>query len=146
MPTQAGLKMWSRISLFLASVGVMIGVTAFMDGSWGNMVGRSLASFATAGVLAAFLGSQAGWLRHPTLLYLGKISYGLYVIHVLGGLCATHLLRETTARLWTLAGQLEIAFLALVITIAGAAVSYRWFESPFLRLKERFTYVPSRPV
>jgi peptidoglycan/LPS O-acetylase OafA/YrhL len=36
--------------------------------------------------------------------------------------------------------------LALALTVGLAALSYRYFESPFLRLKERFTFVQSRPV
>jgi len=32
----------------------------------------------------------------------------------------------------------------LVFTIAIAHLSYRYFESPFLRLKQRFTFVTSR--
>jgi peptidoglycan/LPS O-acetylase OafA/YrhL len=36
--------------------------------------------------------------------------------------------------------------MALAITIIFAALSYRFFESPFLRLKERFTFIPSRKV
>jgi peptidoglycan/LPS O-acetylase OafA/YrhL len=35
--------------------------------------------------------------------------------------------------------------LVLALTIASAALSYRYFERPFLKLKERFTLVPSRP-
>jgi peptidoglycan/LPS O-acetylase OafA/YrhL len=35
---------------------------------------------------------------------------------------------------------------ALALTIALAAASYRWLESPFLRMKERFARVQSRPV
>jgi peptidoglycan/LPS O-acetylase OafA/YrhL len=33
-----------------------------------------------------------------------------------------------------------------VITVAIAAASYRWLETPFLKLKERFAHVQSRPV
>ena len=34
----------------------------------------------------------------------------------------------------------------LFLTIAMASISYRWLEAPFLRLKERFACVQSRPV
>jgi peptidoglycan/LPS O-acetylase OafA/YrhL len=34
----------------------------------------------------------------------------------------------------------------LALTILLATASYRWLESPFLRLKERFAHVQSRPV
>ena len=31
------------------------------------------------------------------------------------------------------------------ITVLVASLSYRFLEQPFLRLKERFTYIPSGP-
>jgi peptidoglycan/LPS O-acetylase OafA/YrhL len=34
----------------------------------------------------------------------------------------------------------------LVMTVVLGFVSYRWVESPFLRLKDRFATVLSRPV
>jgi peptidoglycan/LPS O-acetylase OafA/YrhL len=36
--------------------------------------------------------------------------------------------------------------LAFVVTLVLAFASYRWIESPFLRLKSRFAPVLSRPV
>ena len=36
--------------------------------------------------------------------------------------------------------------IALAITMLLASVSYRFFESPFLRMKKRFEIVKSRPV
>jgi peptidoglycan/LPS O-acetylase OafA/YrhL len=36
--------------------------------------------------------------------------------------------------------------LALPATIVTGTLSYRYLESPFLRLKKRFTVVLSRPV
>ena len=35
---------------------------------------------------------------------------------------------------------------ALAFTMGLAALSYRFIETPFLKLKERFEIVPSRPV
>ena len=34
---------------------------------------------------------------------------------------------------------------AFALTVTMAAISYRWLETPFLKLKQRFTYVLSRP-
>lgn len=62
---------------------------------------------------------DAGWGRRFRLpAYLGKISFGLYVFH---------------AAVIELAGP----WLALPLTIAVAALSYRFLETPFLRLKDR---------
>ena len=142
------LSTLKRTALFLCSISVVIALARFLDfdKSWGDALGYPLAAFASAGVLISFLGSTNRWIRSPALLYLGKISYGLYVFHLFGWLCANHLLREPPGRQQTIAGRLEIAAVALVITVIAASMSYRWIERPFLRLKERFAYVQSRPV
>jgi len=137
-----------RAILFVISANTLIlvaGLTDFENG-WANAIGRCLVSFASAGILLSFAGVRNRSIRHPSLLYLGKISYGLYVVHLFGWLCAVHLLRQKPFQHSTLAIALEIAAAGLLVTIALAALSYRWLESPFLRLKERYTYVHSRPV
>ena len=77
-----------------------------------------------------------------SLTYLGRISYGLYVFHVLGLLISDHIVHDQTASLFRYALRVGVA---LAATIAMAAVSYRWLETPFLSLKQRFTHVLSRP-
>lgn len=69
------------------------------------------------------------------LIYLGKVSYGLYVFHV-----------SALAVLARIPIPLVRLPLALALTITSASISYTWFESPFLRLKERYEVVLSRPV
>ena len=76
------------------------------------------------------------------LIYLGRISYGLYVFHVLGLLISDYTVHDETANLFRYALRVLVA---LAATIAMAAVSYRWLETPFLGLKQRFTHVLSRP-
>ncbi len=85
-------------------------------------------------MLLAVLGSR---LTNPILVYLGRISYGLYVWHVLALAVASLLLRKYS--------PLHALF-AFALTILFSAISYRWLEQPFLRLKKRFTHVASRPV
>lgn len=106
-----------------------------------------------AGTLLIFL-SCLGW--RPTnmpksLLYLGKITFGLYVFHVF---CLQEAVRMATGLLHRfgdpsvplLLFHSVCALFALAATIGCAMLSYTILERPFLDLKKRFTVVPSRPA
>jgi peptidoglycan/LPS O-acetylase OafA/YrhL len=87
-----------------------------------------------------------GRLQKP-FIYLGKISYGLYVFHVLWLGAAGDLLRHFAGgHMSPLTSQLLAMSLALPATVVTGMLSYRYLESPFLRFKKRFTVVRSRPV
>ena len=72
---------------------------------------------------------------------LGKISYGLYMLHLTGILIVLSLLRPVLG--WHLLAAKALGF---VMTVFLAMASYRWVETPFLRLKDKFAIVLSRPV
>jgi len=80
-------------------------------------------------------------MNNPIIRYLGKISYGLYIFHILGIYEAAVLCEKMNivAPEW----QLPIA---LVITIGLSIISYELFEKYFLRKKKKFTSIESRPV
>jgi peptidoglycan/LPS O-acetylase OafA/YrhL len=61
---------------------------------------------------------------------------------VLGLLISDHVVTDQAANLWRYSLKVGVG---LAATIAMSAVSYRWLETPFLRLKQRFTHVLSRP-
>ncbi|HKD78678.1 MAG TPA: acyltransferase [Candidatus Angelobacter sp.] len=109
--------------------------------TWQSAVGHFLTAVASAAILLSVMGAQNPFLRNKRLLYLGKISYGLYVLHEFAHFCAMRLLPAATP-LQVIAQSV----IGLALTIVLAVLSYRWLESPFLRLKERFAYVQSRPV
>jgi len=90
-----------------------------------------------AGSLCITLVAARGLLAHPILVYLGKISYGLYVFHF----PIVYGVRDRFGLSWPLR-----LLLTLALTVAFAACSYRFLEQPFLRLKQRFTYVRSAPL
>jgi peptidoglycan/LPS O-acetylase OafA/YrhL len=92
----------------------------------------------------AFLGAPQDGLGFPAargLVSLGRISYGLYVFHYAVLDVVGYTLRRFTGRYlsWERFG------ISLAITLALAWASYRWFESPFLACRRRFTHIQSGP-
>ena len=95
-------------------------------------------------VLAA--GARDRWtavLRRPSVVWLGRISYGLYMFHEI----AFGLVRWLGAWIPSFTGrEFVLAVLRPAVTIALAAASYYGLERPFLRFKRRWTRVPSKPI
>jgi peptidoglycan/LPS O-acetylase OafA/YrhL len=146
------LSLFSRTALAAASQVVWCLVAAFTSLNsqtevapvMGTLLGRPLVAMAAAGLLVAVIGAPAAGARALTyswLTYLGRISYGLYVYHAAGLLVAWHLFRGNSVKIYA-----AYALTGFALTVAFSAISYRWLESPFLKMKERFAVVHSRPV
>ena len=134
----------SRVGLLCCGVGAFA-----LAGRFGDFAGpRALVTYPV--VALASCGFIVGSLRprrdlsrcllvRPAL-YLGKISYGLYVFHLmfitLLGVGAAH---TPARRVFLICG-------AFLCSVVAAASSYHVLERPFLALKKRVTHVPSRPV
>ena len=108
--------------------------------SQGNMavLGYAIIVLGCALFLFSLLGAP---IRSSVLEYLGKVSYGLYVYHV-----AALALVDRYYRAHGVTHEVLRPILGLIVTIGVAAISYRYLEMPFLKLKQRFTFVHSRPL
>ena len=134
----------ARVALLLLGVAVLT-----IAGRYGDFTGvKSLITFpavtaACAALILATLGlpmRSAGAPALQILIYLGRISYGMYVFHFMFVmLFDVPETRDPVDRAVSIVG-------ALVATIAAAAVSYHLLERAFLQHKERFTHVQSRTV
>ncbi len=71
--------------------------------------------------------------RHPALRWMGRITYGAYVFHDLPHSVYSKVADALHVPTWPL---------ALVGTFALAWLSFRFFESRFLELKDRWTACP----
>jgi len=82
-------------------------------------------------------------LEHPAFKYLGKISYGLYMYNYLCVRLALIVVQYFYGEnvLLGVYGNVLLYFLSIVFTIGLSALSYEYFEKPFLRIKHRFTIV-----
>ena len=72
------------------------------------------------------------------LKYLGKISYGLYMYHPIGIVLALTLVRSIG-----ISTDYVIYPLSLALAIGMAALSYKYFESFFLKIKTNYSTVES---
>lgn len=72
---------------------------------------------------------------------LGVISYGLYCLHKLGILISINLTKIVglNHEIWHVL-VLETA-LALIVTVVISQLSYRFYESPFLKLKNKYSFI-----
>jgi peptidoglycan/LPS O-acetylase OafA/YrhL len=71
-------------------------------------------------------------LENPVFNYLGKISYGIYMFNFIGIIIALKILLH-----FHLFNNVLSYALSFIITIGLSALSYHFFESYFLRLKNR---------
>ena len=94
--------------------------------------GLVLAALASAMIIAYCLNPTgcARWvLTSRPVVYVGSISYGIYLYHYV-------IFRDARPRMP--GPHLMTFFIAAVLSIAVAACSFRYLETPFLNLKKRF--------
>jgi peptidoglycan/LPS O-acetylase OafA/YrhL len=102
-----------------------------------------LTAFGVSMVMISILGISIP-KKLSFLTYLGKISFGLYLFHMICLACVV-----LAAQYWLGISHGHFAMKWLVglpLTIIVSHLSYRYFETPFLRLKERFTIIESRGI
>jgi peptidoglycan/LPS O-acetylase OafA/YrhL len=106
-----------------------------------------------AAVGATLLVGTSDWsflLRHRALTFFGEISYGLYLIHMLIFNLFDNLQHQLFPRTPPFKGHFEVMTVRFIIAggiaILLARLSRRYFEEPFLRLKDRSFLPKSKTV
>lgn len=128
----------ARGALLLTGAACLYGAATWLHGMDNNlsptdgMLAYPLADIGVLAVFLSFLGARIAW---RPVVYLGQISYGLYVYH---------LLALDVAKVGLLHCMGECPFwlrgaIGFPLTVGIAAVSYAWLEAPFLRLKGRIS-------
>jgi peptidoglycan/LPS O-acetylase OafA/YrhL len=101
--------------------------------------------FGFFGMLLDLCGNQksiaswlAPWFNHPSVLYLGKISYSIYLSHTLV-MIVCHSLVLNFLDGWSQASQAGVlAFLTGIVTLVLSHFLYKYIERPGMRFGRRF--------
>jgi peptidoglycan/LPS O-acetylase OafA/YrhL len=145
-----------RIAPWVAVIGIVVAVFYISIGlravhgdfdiypypPWKQTWGLTYINFLTAAVILCCLRPNtisSRLLSLRPLRSLGRISYGAYVFHDIFHNLYVHIVTKAHIRLFYGEEQVWRALLALACTWAIAALSFRYFETPFLNLKERLT-------
>lgn len=137
--------LWRKTSLWLVSLGIATVLLArFLWGAQSTVVSYFFVAVLFGGVLGLTLVSgERDWLRRALcqswLRFTGKISYGLYLIHMPAFFCTeTYIRRSDWLRSSPRLVLMGSAIAGFVVAFGISTMSWRFFESPLLRLKRFF--------
>jgi peptidoglycan/LPS O-acetylase OafA/YrhL len=121
----------------ICSVVGLVGVVAFVYAatqvdivggflySGGYLVAIGAACLAVFAAASSPRGILLGWLRFPPLVYVGRISYALYI--------------WSNLVLWFFRGDVPTRLAGVAVSLAIASLSFYIVERPALRLKARYS-------
>jgi len=147
------LQIWQRFILLTGSLACWFSASRWLHypfysaarnpGSWHLIAAYALGSTGSVLIVVAFLGLNPK-LIPAWAIYLGRISFGLYVFH-LAVLDSVFGIFPNAGRHHVFPYLLKIS-LALGLTVLAAGLSYRFLETPFLKMKKRHAIIESQPV
>ncbi len=136
----------SKVWLALVVLGLFSGVV-YVTWNGALKLGGSNTHLALAVMYACLVAlavvSRGGWftglLRMRPLVWLGTISYGVYLLHVPVSGIVHYALRGQHPAMYTLRDA-AVTFTALGITLTLAHLSFHFFEKRIIALGHRFRY------
>jgi peptidoglycan/LPS O-acetylase OafA/YrhL len=136
--------------LATGSNSMTLGYGPFMADSWKYVWGYTCFNLLFGWILLMLKARTLvpALTEHPALVYLGKISYGLYVFHfgVIWLMSGMEISGTDLSGFyqWPTMWRAIYAAGMLSVTILISMASYTWLEAPCLRLKDRFFPVGTR--
>jgi peptidoglycan/LPS O-acetylase OafA/YrhL len=147
------IVLWQRLALFAGCCFCWLFAFYCAPESHANLQAMRVTTLGVLGavlMIVAFLGASPK-LFPAWSVYLGRISFGLYVYH----LYPIDFVRYFLTRFAPNAMKSGPAFLLraalafalpFCLTVLMAALSYRFFETPFLKMKKRHAVIESQPI
>jgi peptidoglycan/LPS O-acetylase OafA/YrhL len=143
--SKKALSIWTAILLSAACVGSLWSTWGTRNQAWGSawdrVAGYSISSAACGCLilwLVCFRGSSyTRWMRIPPLRYLGKISYGIYLLHPIALWAVYELAKKGILHFHK--NDWRYSAYGITLSLVLASLSWYLYERPFLKLKDRIS-------
>lgn len=107
---------------------------------WRQLLQGVVFAWVVSRAVSGFAGPGGRALAHPAATAVGRISYGLYLIHAFAPVIVFAAARALDVEPWLPASPFARAGLHAATTLALAALMWRWVERPVLAWKSRVPY------
>ncbi len=125
--------LWRDGSLLAACVAVLLFTLLYRDEFFRETFRHTLQSLACAPLLYLAVARATRWpfrwLNSRSLVYIGTLSYTVYLSH--------HVMLELAGRQWPGLGWIGTTLVAMALTLCVAEPMRRWVEVPCARLRRR---------
>jgi peptidoglycan/LPS O-acetylase OafA/YrhL len=145
-PAFAGMLLWILLQFWSKSFDQKFNISFVV---FDRLISSIFGFFLIGRAIMGFGGLMAAFLENSAIVYLGKISYGLYLYH---NFVYNHFHsgpNHPTVRLFNkiyayfpdLRGSIPFeAVIVITLTILVASVSWHFFEKPINALKDKYAY------
>jgi peptidoglycan/LPS O-acetylase OafA/YrhL len=150
------IVLWATlIAAFILAIGIARAYPNWRAGyaypTWMYTWGLTFINFFSAGIMVCALQPSNPIYRVLSmrpLRWIGRISYGAYVFHDIFHSVYRAIVAAVGIHIQFVANHAEecVVVLGLACTLLISWLSFRFFESAFINLKERWTILPSRPA
>jgi peptidoglycan/LPS O-acetylase OafA/YrhL len=133
---------WAAVAIVIAASATIYS-SYHLETPWTAVIGYTLLAMLFATMIVGAIRSSAvrGFFQARFLMEIGKYSYAMYLLHQL----ARPVMPQVIHRLAPMVGSVGLA--AVICSVGWfvclygiARISFRFFESRFLRMKDRFAY------
>lgn len=132
-------------------VAIVSWMLFFTSGLWAKYIPSPITNEFIALVSLIVIMAGLVWkpiLENKLMNYFGKISYGIYVIHPILLYVGTRTIGNMLSRYEWVRNQGGVCFAIIFVAVSGltiliAGLSYKFYEMPFLRMKDKFSVVKS---